>query len=144
VRQTILVAAVLLLSACDDGSDVPGFCSPVGFVTCSGNDLVTCTADPDSDGGGLSIRRDCTAEGLVCVGGGATDGACGTASAGGVCMVQNYTTCGDDELLRCVFVSEQPEPGLSGDIGVWRVETACTESGQVCSDIGGGPACVSP
>lgn len=66
-----------------------------------------------------------------------------TASSGCVCMVQNYMACGDDELLRCVFVSEQPEPGPSSDIGVWRVETACTESGQVCSDIGGGPACVS-
>lgn len=143
MRHVMIFAAVVLASGCESSS-TPGFCSPVGFVTCSGNDLVTCTADPDADGGGRSIRRDCTADGLVCVGGGATDGACGEASVGGRCMVQNYLTCGGGEVLRCVFVSEQPEPGLSGDIGVWRVQTACSESGQTCSNLGGGAACVSP
>lgn len=143
MRRTTMLTLVLLVSGCESAS-TPGFCSPVGFVTCSGNDLVTCTADPDVDGGGRSIRRDCTAEGLVCVGGGATDGACGTASVGGTCMVQNHITCGEVEVLRCVFVSEQPEPGLSGDIGVWRVQTACSESGQVCSNASGSAACTSP
>ncbi len=142
MRAVTLLALALLAIGCDD-QEMGGPCSPVGFTACSGNDQVTCTPDPAADGAGLTVLRDCTAEGLVCVSSG-FDGACGNATLGGTCQVQNYLACADGEVARCVFVSEQPEPGLSGDIGVWRVQTMCSDSGQTCSDIGGGPSCVSP
>jgi hypothetical protein len=37
-----------------------------------------------------------------------------------------------DQLLRCVWISEMPQPGVSGDVGVWRVQTDCTVGMQMC------------
>lgn len=138
MRRAILVLSLLFAGACQS-MPTEGRCSPIGFTACSGNDLVTCNAHPSSPDAGVASRYDCTADGLVCVG--TTSAACAMASVGLACRVQDHLACSsDDELLRCVWVSEEPAPGFSGDIGVWRVHTACTDDGRVCRS----GACVNP
>lgn len=139
MRALWMIGSFAALLGCESTSN-GGTCSPVGFTTCSGNDMVTCVAAGDS---GMTMRRDCTAEGLVCARG-TSDGVCTQATALQACYVQNWRTCtAASEIVRCVWVSEQPAPGLSGDIGAWRVESTCS-GGQVCQPNAGNPACASP
>jgi len=134
VRTVLLVSlATLLLASCTATS--PGSCSPVGFVACSGNTLVSCVASSSADAGtsGITVNEDCTAAHQFCLGSGFTGASCGAPVTGERCFGRDTTGCAaSDQLLRCVWVSEQPEPGLIGDVGVWRIQTDCAAMSQVC------------
>ena len=122
----------LSIAACD--SSTPATCSPAGFTACSGNTLVTCvsTSDGGSGGPGMQMRVDCTAMAQVCIEA-TTSASCGAPSVGSLCFTRDMRACGNgDQLLRCVWVSEQPQAGVMGDVGVWRVQTDCTSSSQTC------------
>jgi hypothetical protein len=126
------LAACGLCVAC--ASDTPATCSPAGFTACSGNTLVTCVSASDSatGGPGTQLRDDCTATGQVCIDA-PTSASCGAPSLGDLCFSRNMKGCGaNDNLLRCVWVSEQPDPSVSGDVGVWRVETDCGATTERC------------
>jgi hypothetical protein len=61
-----MVLGTMWLSACSS-SDGGGSCSPPGFVTCRGNDIVTCEgAKGAAEGTTKSV--DCTATGQFCLG----------------------------------------------------------------------------
>jgi hypothetical protein len=117
-------------------------CSPVGFVTCSGNSLVTCAGDVAAESGTPEFV-DCRATGQYCVGSIFGSASCSAPILGELCFGRNTTGCGaTDQLLRCVWVSEQPEQGVSGDVGVWRVQTDCRATSQVCTIPGA--SCSAP
>jgi hypothetical protein len=127
-RSSLVLCCLTMACA---GSDDPGTCSPAPFTTCSGNSLVTCVG-PDGAEGTLE-RTDCRATGQFCLMPG-FDASCSAPLLGELCFGRNTTGCAaGDQLLRCVWVSEQPETGVSGDVGVWRVQTDCTATGLVCA-----------
>lgn len=132
MRTFLFMLALGSLFVGCESTSTPSFCSPPGFMTCSGNELVTCVGMPGQDGG-TSTRVDCTAMGQFCRGSGFDVSSCGAPLLGDTCFGRNLTGCAaGDQLLRCVWISEQPEPGYSGDVGIWRVQTDCTTSSQVC------------
>lgn len=132
-RWLLLLPSLALVAACA-GEDTPPTCSPVGFVSCSGNDVVTCAGDPAAASGTPEFV-DCTATaGLFCLEPTFGDASCSAPILGELCFGRNTLGCASgDQLLRCVWVSEQPEPGVSGDVGIWRVQTDCTATGRVCT-----------
>ena len=127
----VLSALALILPAC---GDVP--CSTgtpdsetVLFAHCDGNILETCIANEPGANEGTVVETDCEEQGLTCQLNTQGPDQCGGAAIGDSCVARDALTCDqDDQALRCVWVSEQPEPGLSGDIGVWRLEEVCGES----------------
>ncbi len=130
-----VLATCAVLVGCGSDSTGTQDCSPAGFVTCgSGNRLVTCNAIPGQEGeNGMAITTDCTTMGQFCLDSGSS-ASCGAPVIGKTCTGKNLEGCGAaDQLMRCVWVSEQPQPGISGDIGVWRVKTDCKTSSQVCA-----------
>jgi hypothetical protein len=134
----VLVAlAPFALPACG-GGDTP--CSPPGFTMCEGNTLQTCVGDPGASEGVLE-GEDCTEDGRVCresIG----NAVCTMAAVDTGCFARDALACSEaDEVVRCVWVSEEPHPNFSGDIGVWRVQTDCAEGGQVCDSSGSTPVC---
>lgn len=124
---------LVVVAGCDSSS--PATCSPAGFTACSGNTLVNCVSATDgggSGGPGMQVRVDCTAMGQVCIES-TGSAACSAPVLSELCFTRDMQACGaSDQLLRCVWVSEQPQPGVTGDVGVWRVQTDCTTSSQVC------------
>lgn len=131
VRLALGLVCLSGLTAGCGSSITDASCSPVGFVTCSGNSLVTCDGDPSAPSG-TPVFKDCRATSQFCLEPGFT-ASCGAPLLGELCFGRNTTGCGaTNRLLRCVWVSEQPSPGVSGDVGVWRVETDCAASSQVC------------
>jgi hypothetical protein len=81
----------------------------------------------------MTVNRHCRDEGLVCAGQAFEDADCRKALALDGCFEKDVVACGaDDEILRCVWTSEQESAKYSGDIGVWRVQTACADSGKHC------------
>lgn len=138
VKKLWLVAALGVAAASCGGSDDGGWCKPPGFTNCDGNTLQTCVQDPKGPDGKL-VAKDCTAEGLVCSG--TTTSSCRKPQTESPCHARNSKSCtAGNEIVRCVWVSEQPHPSVSGDIGVWRVEKVCTGACQVT----GGNATCSP
>jgi hypothetical protein len=143
MRRTLslcLYGLCCLAAACAESTD-PGTCSPAPFTACSGNELVTCVG-PDGQEG-TPVRTACAATGQFCLTSGFGSASCGAPVLGALCFGRNTSGCAaGDELLRCVWVSEQPEPGVSGDVGVWRVQTDCTATARVCPI--GTAACAVP
>lgn len=135
-----LLCLSALAAACG-GSTSDGTCSPVGFVTCSGNSVVTCAGDPGAESG-TPLFTNCRATSQFCVESGIS-GSCSAPVLGQLCFERNSVGCGaTDQLFRCVWVSEQPSNGVTGDVGVWRVQADCAASGQVCRIPGS--ACAAP
>jgi hypothetical protein len=99
------------------------------FASCEGSVLHSCVPTTPGGSSGTSTTTDCAAQGLACkLSPNPTGGvdSCGVAAVGDRCRSKDARTCdAQRQSLRCVWVSEQPEPGLSGDIGVWRLEKAC-------------------
>ncbi|MDX2020771.1 MAG: hypothetical protein SF187_11060 [Deltaproteobacteria bacterium] len=134
VKASLLVVLLLGALAGCGSSERP--CNPPGFTNCEGNTLQTCVKEPQGDGGNL-VDKDCVAEGLVC--GGLTDSSCRKPIVESPCHAKNTKSCtAANQLVRCVWVSEQPHQNVSGDIGVWRVEMACAGA---CNVVGGKATC---
>lgn len=142
VTRTLSLCSILFVTAACAETTTPGTCSPIGFKSCSGNSLVYCDGLPTAQEGTPTFT-DCTATGQFCLDASFGSASCGAPVLGELCFGRNAIGCGaGDQLLRCVWVSEQPEPGVSGDVGVWRVQTDCTATGQVCRI--GTSACAAP
>jgi hypothetical protein len=96
------------------------------FANCDGNTLLTCVPKAAGSNEGTWKSTDCAAQGQVCIMNAATIDACGVPAEGDRCRVKDTRTCDESgNVVRCVWISEQPEAGLSGDIGVWRTEQSC-------------------
>ena len=140
--SSLCLLGLWLLDVGCGGSSSPGTCSPAPFTACSGNDLVTCVG-PSGQEGTLE-HTNCRATGQFCLlSPDRLSASCSAPVLGELCFGRNTLGCGaGDQLLRCVWVSEQPEPGVSGDVGIWRVQTDCTATSQVCTI--GEAACSAP
>jgi hypothetical protein len=143
MRRTLSLCLFCLVSftgGCVESTE-PGTCSPAPFTACSGNELVTCVGTDGEEG--TPVRTDCTGTGQFCLGSGIGSAGCSAPVLDEFCFGRNTTGCAaGDQLLRCVWVSEQPESGVSGDVGVWRVQTDCTAIARVCPI--GAAACSAP
>jgi len=136
-----LVVLSGLASGCGSGTSDES-CSPVGFTSCSGNSVITCVGDAAAPSG-VPQFTDCRATGRFCLMGDFGGGSCGAPVLGELCFGRNTTGCGlGDQLLRCVWVSEQPQVGVSGDVGIWRVQTDCTATSLACHIPGA--SCTAP
>lgn len=127
-----LVTFATLAAGCGSGI-TDASCSPVGFTSCTGNSVVTCVGDPAAPSG-VPQFTDCRTTAQYCLMGDFGGGHCGAPLLGELCFGRNTTGCGvGDQLLRCVWVSEQPQGGITGDVGIWRVQTDCTATGLGCA-----------
>ncbi|MBT8496409.1 MAG: hypothetical protein KJO07_25405 [Deltaproteobacteria bacterium] len=145
IRASIVLTLVglttvgLLLACGDDGGNPCSSTSPrsstIIFASCQGNTLIRCVANEPGATEGTTEEVSCSDEGLVCVDGSMGLSSCGTATVGDTCLARDLRACDDqDDAVQCIWVSEEPEPGLSGDIGVWRLQEDCPAgcSGGTC------------
>lgn len=138
VSLTLLCLCSIFVLSCGEDeesrecSSSSAFSDTIIFTNCDGNKLLTCVPTTAGSTQGTWKSTDCTTRGQVCIMNVGAIDACGVPVEGDHCRVKNSRTCDlSGNVVRCVWVSEQPEAGLSGEIGVWRAEQTCD---GVCSN----------
>ena len=137
-----VLAVVSVALGCGE-SKSGGTCNPVGFTSCDGNDLVSCVGSTGA-ASGTTEYKDCALDGLACVEqvGQTTIASCAKPTVAGLCYKKDARSCtANEEIVRCVWASEQPIPNTQGDLGAWRVVNACKDESQVCKATTGSPTC---
>ena len=131
------LTAVGALHACaEEGGNKCSSSSPrsptIIFANCQDNTLLQCVANETGGSEGTTDEVNCSEQGLACLSNTLGLSSCGNPTVGEVCQARDFRVCDDQgDAVQCIWVSEEPEPGTSGEIGIWRLQEDCTMS---CTD----------